>query len=324
MTRGLKILLAVAVAAASLSGATRASAATTLADMQHIKWVGCGISKRGFMQDLAAAYQKRTGIKIDLEGGGATKGLREVADKQSDLGGSCRLPLVHRRKDGAIKVDAAERNIRIIPIGWDALVVIVHKDNNALPSITMDQLREVLTGKITNWKQLGAKLDHPINLYVRKGKISGVGLTLRQQLFNNADQAFSTDAIVLGSSGKIEKAIEKDPYGLAVSGISSSRHRKVRMLGLNGIDPTMATLKSGKYLLYRILFLVAPPDYAKHPALKGFVDFALSLDGQRVIQKAGTLPYQKGIGLLRTGASLEYLLSLDAIDRDGLYTLAGH
>ena len=129
---------------------------------------------------------------------------------------------------------------------------------------------------------------------------------------------------MLASSGKIEKAVEKDPYGLAVSGISSSRHRQVRILGLNGIDPTMANLKAGKYLLYRILFLVAPPDYAQRPALKGFVDFALSMEGQDVIEKAGTLPYNKGIGLLRTGASLEYLLTLDAIDRDGLYTLGGH
>jgi phosphate transport system substrate-binding protein len=182
----------------------------------------------------------------------------------------------------------------------------------------------VLTGKITNWKQLGAKTDTPIHLYVRKGKISGVGLTLRQQLFNNTDQDFAARATVLASSGKIEKAIEKDPMGLAVSGISSSRHRDVRILGLNGIDPTMANLKEGKYVLYRILFLVVPPDYKQHPELKGLVDFALSLDGQEVIRKAGTLPYAKGIGLLRTGASLEYLLTLNAIDRDGMYTLGGH
>ncbi|MEJ2344952.1 MAG: substrate-binding domain-containing protein [Gammaproteobacteria bacterium] len=298
--------------------------APALAAQKDITWVGCGISKRGFMEDLAAAYKKRTGVVIHLEGGGATKGLRDVSSGKSDLGGSCRLPLVHHVGEGNVSVDPAERHVKIIPMGWDALVVIVHKDNHAVKSISLQQLRDVLTGKITDWKQLGANLDHPINLYLRKGKISGVGLTLRQQLFNNADQNFTSHATILASSGKIEKAVEKDPYALAVSGISSSRHRQVRILGLNGIDPTMANLKAGKYLLYRILFLVAPPDYTQRPELKGFVDFALSMDGQNVIEKAGTLPYNKGIGLLRTGASLEYLLTLDAIDRDGLYTLGGH
>lgn len=54
------------------------------------------------------------------------------------------------------------------------------------------------------------------------------------------------------------------------------------------------------------------------------MDFALSLAGREVIRKAGTLPYARGVGLLRTGASLEYLLTLNTIDRDGMYTLGGH
>lgn len=289
-----------------------------------VSWVGCGISKRGFMQDLAKAYEQKTGIKIVLEGGGATKGLRQVSAKASQLGGSCRLPLVYRKKGGSVRIDAAERKLTIIPMGWDALVAITHKDNKAVETISLGDLRKVLTGEITNWNQLGAEVDQPINLYVRKGKISGVGLTLRQQLFNNVDQEFSGKATVLPSSGKIEKAIEKDPWGLAVSGISSSRHRNVGMLQLEGVEPTMANLKRGKYMLYRVLFLVAPPDYESNHDIKQFVDFALSLEGQKVIQNAGTLPYHKGIILLRTGASAEYVLSMEAIDKNGMYSLGGN
>jgi len=310
-------LLLAALTAGALAGAAAA-------EERVITWVGCGISKKAFMQDLADAYERKTGVKIVLEGGGATKGLRQVAAKQSHFGGSCRLPLVHRQAEGSMLIESSEQNLKVIPVGWDALVVIVHKDNRAVDSISLYQLRDVLTGKITNWKQLGADVDQPINLYVRKGKISGVGLTLRQQLFNNTDQAFAKNAIVLASSGKIEKAIEEDPWGIAVSGISSSRHRQVRMLNLDGVEPTMANLKAGQYLLYRILFLVAPPNYENDPDLKAFVDFALSIEGQKVIQAAGTLPYRLGIGLLRTGASTEYILSMDAIDQAGLYTLGGH
>lgn len=314
-------LVLMAAAAALLSGLFSAAAT---ADERVINWVGCGISKKAFMQDLADAYEKKTGVKIVLDGGGATKGLRHVASKQSTFGGSCRLPLVHRGSDGSVKIDGAEQNIRIIPVGWDALAVIAHKDNRSIDSVSMEQLRDVLTGKITNWQQLGGKEDRPINLYVRKGKISGVGLTLRQQLFNNANQEFAASAKILASSGKIEKAIEEDPNGLAVSGISSSRHRDLRILSLDGAQPTMDDLKAGHYHLYRILFLVAPPNYATDPDLKAFVDFALSLEGQRVIQAAGTLPYHRGIALLRTGASTEYIMAMDAIDQAGLYTLGGH
>ena len=222
-----------------------------------------------------------------------------------------------------MQIEGAEQNLRIIPIGWDALVVITHQNNKWVDSISMSQLRDVLTGKINNWQQLGAKESRPINLYVRKGKISGVGLTLRQQLFNNADQEFAASAKILPSSGKIEKAIEEDPYGLAVSGISSSRHRKVRILSLEGEQPNMDNLKAGNYHLYRILFLVAPPNYAEDPDLKSFVDFALSRGAESDSScRHFALPSWPRPAAL--GASTEYIMALDAIDQQGLYTLGGH
>jgi phosphate transport system substrate-binding protein len=89
---------------------------------QHapLRWVGCGISKKAYMVALAEAYEKKTGVKIDLEGGGATRGIREVAASTADIGGSCR-----RRIFGA----EAERSVTQVPVAWDALVVIVNKNN---------------------------------------------------------------------------------------------------------------------------------------------------------------------------------------------------
>ncbi|MDH5785597.1 MAG: substrate-binding domain-containing protein [Chromatiales bacterium] len=294
------------------------------ANATNIKWTGCGISKLGFMQDVAKAYEKKSGVRIELEGGGATKGIRQVALGESNLGGSCRMPLVHEAADGSLQIESSEHSVKMIPVGWDALVVITHGENKMVSAITRDQLKKVLTGKITSWDQLGAQSNKPINLYVRTGKISGVGLTLRQQLFNNTDQNFSKSATYLPSSGKIEEAVEKDPYGLAISGISSSRHRSVNMLKLEEVEPTMANLKSGKYMLYRILFLVTPPDYRERPELQDFVDFALSVEGQKVIKQAGTLPYRHGFALLSSGASTRYLQALDVIEKSGIYTASGY
>lgn len=293
------------------------------ASVKEFHWVGCGISKLGFMQELANAYEQKTGTRIILNGGGATKGLREVSAQHTDMGGSCRLPLVFKNDDGTYSIEESEKKIKIIPVGWDALVVIVNQQNPLIESISREQLRDVLTGKITLWSQLGADSDRPIRLYVRQGKISGVGRTLRQQLFNNTDQAFTVNATVLPSSGKIEQAVSEDPFGLAVSGVSSSRHRPVKMLQLEGIEPTMESLRSGQYHLYRLLFLVVSDTYRERPEIKDFVDFALSIEGQKVIRAAGTLPYHQGVSLIFKAASQDYLNSIDIMEKYRIYTLSG-
>jgi phosphate transport system substrate-binding protein len=293
------------------------------AAQKELRWVGCGISKLGFMQDLATAYEKKTGTKIILEGGGATKGLREVSSLHTDLGGSCRLPLVYQNKDGSFQIEESERKLKVIPVGWDALVVIINKEKPLIESITKEQLRDVLTGKITHWYQLGVDSDKPITLYVRKGKISGVGRTLRQQLFDDPGLEFTGRAIRLASSGKIEKAVAADPYALAISGFSSSRHRPVKLLKLNGVEPNMTTLKAGDYDLYRMLFLVVSSSYMERPEIQDFVKFALSAEGQRVIKAAGTLPYHQGVSLVFKATSRDYLNSIDILEQYKIYTLSG-
>lgn len=287
----------------------------------EMTWVGCGISKLGYMQDLSAAFESKLGdgTRITLNGGGATKGIRDVGSGKSSFGGSCRLPLLNATGNAVI---AEERNVKLLPLGWDSLVVITHPSNDSVTSLTLQQLRDVLTGKITRWSELGGA-DRPINLYVRQGRTSGVGLTLRQQLFNNHDQAFSTGALVKSSSGVIEKAVENDPDGLAVSGISSSRHRALKMLRLDGVEPTMDALQRGKYPLFRILFLVAPSNYKDDPLLNAFVDFAYSVEGLKVIETAGTLPFHRGV-FLTSKVSFDYVQSINAVEKAGIYTTGGH
>lgn len=289
---------------------------------KEVNWVGCGVSKTAFMQDLAAAYEKKTGVHINIDGGGATRGIRDVAANKSHLGGSCRLPLVMRNSDGSYTVDLAENTVKMVPVAWDAIVVVVHP-NNPISQISEEQLRDVYTGKITNWRELGAAVDAPINLYSRDGKISGVERTMRQLIFHNNDQDFTPRAINLPSSGKIEEAIEKDPNGLGVSGISSSQKRKLKMLSLDGVEPTRENLRSGSYRYYRLLFLVAGKEFDKTPEVRDFVKFATSMEGQNVIEKNGTLSYVHGLRLLNTGLGRSYVQVLDSIEQNGLYAPGG-
>ena len=259
----------------------------SMAKEEHegINWAGCGITKKAFMSELAKAYEKKTGIKVSLSGGGATKGIRRAAAGDIDIGGACRVSVNNLPE---------ERNAHQIPIAWDALVVLVHKDN-PVSNISFDDLKKVYLGQINNWKQLGGK-DAPIDLYVRRGKMSGVGRTLRELVFNNFDQEFKATYIVK-SSGPVEKGVVKNLNGFGVSGFSSAKRRDAKLLKLNGHAPSYENIKNGKYVLYRPLYLVTKVGKTDQK-VRDFIRFAVSLEGQAIIKKQGTVPYSEAMALV--------------------------
>lgn len=268
---------------------------------KEINWAGCGITKKAFMKELASEYSKRTGVVVKLSGGGATKGIRNAANGSIDIGGACRTTISNNDE---------ERNAHQIPVAWDALVVTVNK-NNPVSDISFQQLQKVYTGEITNWKQLGGR-DAPIELYVRRGKLSGVGRTLRELVFHNFNQEFKA-TYVKKSSGPVEKGILKNPNGIGITGISSAKKRDLKLLSLNGHAPTYEKIKKGEYVLYRPLYLVT-----KHARVsqkvKDFIRFAVSRDGQDIIRKQGTVPYSRAMALV-----MKQLDQYDKAMADGLF-----
>jgi len=251
-----------------------------------IHWAGCGITKKAFMSELATAFEKKTGVKVDLKGGGATKGIRQTARLEVDFGGSCRMTLPD--------VDPVELRATLTPVAWDALAVIVHKSNK-VKSLSTAQVKGIFKGRITNWKQVGGK-DAPIELYVRNGKLSGVGYAIRQYLFQNSDEDFVASYSVK-SSGPLEKAVEKLPNAIGITGISSARKRKVKVIGFDGKAPSYENVKNGNYGLYRPLYLVSSS--APNKNVKAFIDFALSPEGKQIIRNNGTVPYTDALPLMR-------------------------
>ena len=259
-----------------------------LAEQQPtLRWVGCGISKKAYLVALAKAYEKKTGVVIDVQGGGATRGIREVASMSADIGGSCR-----RRIFGVEE----ESGITQVPVAWDALVVITHK-NNPVKDISLDNLRKVYLGEITNWRQLGGN-DAAIELFARKGKISGVGRTARKLLFNDYEQEFAATRI-FKSSGPLEKEVVANPNALAISGISSVRKRDVKILKLDGKTPSYDNVKSGNYLLYRPLYLVYKENSPHADVIKDFIRYTDTEEGREVIRSNGTVPYLEALNLMK-------------------------
>lgn len=292
-----RILLATAVSMLLLLVNTSSLFAAVPADNHKLSWAGCGISKAAFMSEMVAAYENKTGVKINLVGGGATKGIRRVSNHEMDIGGTCRHVI---EKEGSPMTHPEERRVQLTPVAWDALVVITHKDN-PIETISSEQLRQVYKGKITNWKELGGQ-DAPIELYARKGKVSGVGRTLRELLFYNYEEEFVAKHVV-DSTGPLERAMEKNPNGIGTTGVSSARklvkNKTAKILKLDGKESNYENIKSGQYVLYRPLYIVTNLQ-EKNPEVAKFVHFVSSEAGKAIMRKAGTVPYEDAVGLWLT------------------------
>lgn len=161
--------------------------------------------------------------------------------------------------------------------------------------ITFEQLRKIYLGEITNWKDLGGK-NAKIELYTRRGKLSGVGRTLRELVFANYEQQFKGMHVVK-SSGPVEKGVLKNINGIGVSGISSAKKRDLKLLKLDGKAPIYENIKSGAYSLYRPLYLVIRRGN-KAPLVRDFIKYAVSREGQDIIRAQGTVPYKDALHLV--------------------------
>jgi phosphate transport system substrate-binding protein len=250
----------------------------------EIVWAGCGITYRAFMKEMAVAFEKSSGIKVRLDRGSATDGIRKVAAKKADIGGTCRR---------ALNIPE-EQHARLVPVAWDALIVAVHP-TNSVRELTMDQLRKVFTGEITNWSELGGR-DAPIEVLAREGKRTGVGMSARELIFNNKDMDYTETVKTYPSSGPLEDALEKSPAGIAITGFASAARRKIKVLALEGKMPTRQSVAAGEYILYRPLYITLRTD-TTDPRVQKFLKYVLSRDGQKVISSTGTVNLREGKGL---------------------------
>lgn len=256
-----------------------------------IKWTGCGITKKAFMVEAATAYKEKTGIIISTSGGGATKGIRDTNAGISDMGGSCRSTLPDKFPD-------EEADAYMTLVAWDALVPIVHK-SNPINGLTDQQLKDILLGKTVNWKEVGGP-DKKILVVARVGKISGVGYETRKIIFGDANIDYAKDALLLKSSGPVENKVQIDPIAIGVTGISSAQKRvkqgkNLKILKVNGQEASVANIGSGAYPTFRPLFIISKGKPTGE--VKGFLDWLLSEEGQKLVEAAGTVSLKQGAGL---------------------------
>lgn len=243
---------------------------------QAIIGSGCSISNVGYLQELAAEYERTTGTRVFIRGGGSVAGIEDLRSGKVDLAASCR---------GRLKGDV--ETIEFIHVAWDALVFIVHK-TNPLNDISTDRVREIYAGKIKDWVTLNDR-NGPISVFIAKPRagLSGVEFSLNEMVLNGAEPVDDKSFYSLASSGVAEQMVEKTPQGFAATGYSSAVKRDVKILKLDGIGPSRENIISGKYTLKRPLFILVNKDAKQE--VRRFVDYVLSRRGQEFISSVGAI-----------------------------------
>lgn len=239
---------------------------------------GCSVSNAGYLTELAKDYEKLTGVKMFVRGGGSIVGIEDLKSGRVDFAASCRHKLAN---------DPEDQDIDFIQVAWDALAFIVHK-SNPIDNITLDDVRAIYAGKITNWEQLNIG-HNPITIFISKPHkspgLSGVDVSTRELVLNGHEPVETPNTIFLASSGIVEQMVEDTADGFATTGFSSARKRNVKMLKLNGVYPGKKNISNKTYPLVRPLFLLLPKN-AK-PGARKFVEFALSKKGQELLSSYG-------------------------------------
>ncbi len=246
------------------------------AQAEHLTASGCSVSNKGYLTALAKEYEKRTGTKVFVRGGGTVLGVEDIRSGKVDFAAACR----HRAKGDPADVEFTQ-------VAWDALAFIVH-ESNPVDGISLGDVRAIYAGKITNWKQLGGP-DAPIKIFISRAKkgLSGVESSTRDLVLKGKDPVETRHMIFLASSAIVEQLVAETPEGFATTGFSSARKRNVKMLKVDGVSPTFRNIVNGKYALKRPLFILTPAK--PKPEVKRFLEFTLSREGQRFISSQGVV-----------------------------------
>ena len=231
---------------------------------------------------LIAEYKKdHPAAGFDLETKGTSYGMGALMGGFCDIAGASRLPLKDELEVAQFR--AVELNDYIIGVYCVAVVV---NATNPVANLTPDQVRDIFTGAIQNWKDVGGP-DAPIHLYIRD-PISGTYLGFKELAMGN--KPYITEQNLYTNYAGIVEAVARDANGIGYSGFNLAHEPGVKALSIDGIEPTLAAVKQDKYPYARTLHLYT--NKAKErPAVLDFIQFIQSQRGQEVLAQMGFVPH---------------------------------
>jgi phosphate transport system substrate-binding protein len=234
-------------------------------------------------QRWAEDFMKRSpGKKVQVTGGGSGTGIAALINGTTDIATASREMKDSEKEKLRTRFNTTGAETSV---ARDGLTVYV-QESNPLEAISLEDLRKVYLGDVSNWKDVGGK-DTPIVLYSRENS-SGTYVYFKDHVLKGED--FSPRAQTLPGTAAVVNAVSKEPNGIGYGGAAYAKGIKKLKIKTGGgaFDPSAENVKSGKYPLARDLYFYT----RNRPSgdTKAFVEYCLSPEGQKIVDQVGYFP----------------------------------
>lgn len=260
-------------ASSSASTAAGSAASSTAAALSGNVATGGSTSMKNVIAALTEGFAEvEPGVTVSYDPTGSGAGITGAADKTLDIGLSSR----------ALK-DDEKADVEGTTIALDGIAIIV---NNAskVEDLTVDQLKQMFTGEITNWSEVGGD-DGEIVLI---GREAGSGT--RDGFESIVDVKDSCKyAQELTATGAVISAVEANPLAIGYASLSAVGDT-VKMVTVGGVECSEETVKDGSYEVQRPFVFVTNKSVTLSEQAQAFFDFATSADAADLIRTAGAVP----------------------------------
>ena len=222
------------------------------------------------MEVLAEVYEKNNDVNIEVQQVGSSAGIKNTIDGTSDLGMTSR----DLKDEETKEVDGTQ-------IAIDGIAVITNTANK-VTNLTSEQVKDIFTGKITNWKEVGGEDAQIVVVSREDGSGTRDGF---QDILGFESDELTKDAQICDGSGNVKSTVEGNENAIAYIsfGYLGDTLNDVK---IDGVEPTDANVVDGKYPISRPFIVVNKKDGLSDVA-KAFVDFIMSEEGQNIVAEEG-------------------------------------
>lgn len=214
---------------------------------------------------------KNEGISVEVQQIGSSAGIKNAIEGTSQIGMASR----------DLKDEEKASGLKETQIAIDGIAVITNK-NNEVKDLTLEQVKDIYTGKITNWKEVGGK-DAPIVVVSREDG-SGTRDGFQENVGFESEE-LTKDAQISDGSGNIKSIVEGNENSIGYISFGYVDD-KVNALTIDGVELTVENVKDNKYAIARPFLLVNKEDKISEEGTK-FIEFILSEEGQKIVEDKG-------------------------------------
>jgi phosphate transport system substrate-binding protein len=251
-------------------------------------------------------------VRIEVYGHGSGTGFTDLRDGKADIGMSSR-PI----KKGEIEFTKALGNLAAdgaeYVVALDGIAVVVN-GANPVKHLTIAQLRDIFTGKVTDWAQVGGKAG-AIKVYSRDEK-SGTYDAFKDQVLAGGDVLKAAQRVE--DSGGLSDMVARDPLAIGYAAMHDTHQAKVIAI-TDGTSPPMRptklTVGAEEYPLSRRLYMYVPPKTTNALAVR-FAEYAVSPEGQKIAEKTGFISQSaEAVEFKAVSKNAEYMQLTDGAHR---------